>query len=72
VRPHYIDYIYSTALKTGIQVGSGAMDGQIQNCQFNPSSYTHASSYYASIPAGTSGNIHSILWRDATRIASAT
>ena len=63
---HYIDYIYSTALKTGIQVGNGAVDGQIHNCQFNPSSYTHASSYYASIPAGTSGNIHSILWRDAT------
>jgi hypothetical protein len=63
---HYVDYIFSTALKTGIQVGSGAVDGQIQNCQFNPSSYTQASSYYASIPTGTAGNIHSILWRDAT------
>jgi len=50
---HYIDYIYSTALKTGIHVGNGAVDGQIQNCQFNPSSYTHAGAYYDSIPFGT-------------------
>jgi hypothetical protein len=63
---HYIDYIFATALKTGIDVGSGAVDGQIQNCQFNPSSYTQASSYYPSIPTGTSSNIHGILWRDAT------
>jgi hypothetical protein len=63
---HYIDYIYSTALKTGIHVGNGAVDGQIQNCQFNPSSYTHQGANYASIPYGTSDNIHKILWRDAT------
>lgn len=63
---HYIDYIYATALKTGIQVGNGTADGQIHNCQLNPSSYTHASAYYASIPTGTADNIHKILWRDAT------
>ncbi len=63
---HYIDYIYATALKTGIQVGNGAVDGQIQNCQFNPSAYTHQGGRYDSIPLGTSDNIHKILWRDAT------
>jgi hypothetical protein len=63
---HYVDYIFSTALKTGIHVGNGAVDGQIQNCQLNPSAYTHASAYYASIPAGASDNIHAIQWRDAT------
>jgi hypothetical protein len=63
---HYIDYIYSTALKTGIHVGNGSTDGQIHNCQFNPSAYTHQGLYYDSIPLGTSDNIHKILWRDAT------
>jgi hypothetical protein len=63
---HYIDYIYSTALKTGIHVGNGSTDGQIHNCQFNPSAYTHQGLYYDSIPLGTSDNIHQILWRDAT------
>lgn len=62
---HYVDYILSTALKTGIHVGSGSTDGQIQNCQFNPSAYTHQGLYYDSIPLGTSDNIHKILWRDA-------
>ena len=61
-----MDYIFATALKTGIHVGHGAVDGQIQNCQFNPSSYTHASAYYDSIPANTADDIHKILWRDAT------
>jgi hypothetical protein len=63
---HYVDYIYSTALKTGIHAGGGSVDGQIHNCQFNPSSYTHVGTYYASIPLSTSANIHKILWRDAT------
>ena len=63
---HYIDYIYSTALKTGIHVSNGSTDGQIHNCQFNPSAYTHQGFYYDSIPFGTSDNIHKILWRDAT------
>lgn len=63
---HYVDYIFGTALKTGIHVGKGAVDGQIQNCQFNPSSYTHASAYYSSIPPNTADAIHQILWRDAT------
>ncbi|MCU0857765.1 MAG: glycoside hydrolase family 55 protein, partial [Pontiellaceae bacterium] len=62
---HYIDYIFSTALKTGIHVGNGSAGGQIHNCQFNPSAYTHAGGYYAGIPAGTADNIHKILWRDA-------
>jgi hypothetical protein len=63
---HYIDYIFATALKTGIQVGGGSEDGQIHNCQFNPSSYTHAGAFYDSIPFGTANDIHKIQWRDAT------
>lgn len=63
---HYIDYIFATALKTGIQVGKGAVDGQIHNCQFNPSTYTHQGGKYDSIPTGTADDIHKILWRDAT------
>ena len=39
---HYVDYIWSTALRTGITVGNGSTDGQIQNCQLNPSAYAHA------------------------------
>jgi len=62
---HYVDYILSTALKTGIQVGSGCVDGQIHNCQFNPSAYTHQGQYYDGIPTGTADKIHKILWRDA-------
>ena len=62
---HYVDYILSTALKTGIQVGNGSDNGQIHNCQFNPSAYTHQGLYYDSIPTGTSDDIHQILWRDA-------
>lgn len=63
---HYVDYIMSTALKTGIHVGNGTTDGHIQNCQFNPSAYTHQGLYYDSIPLGTSDNIHKLQWRDAT------
>ena len=63
---HYVDYIFATALKTGIHVGGGAADGQLHNCQLNPSAFTHAGAYYDSIPFGTADNIHKILWRDAT------
>ena len=63
---HYVDYIFATALKTGIQAGAASEDGQIHNCQFNPSSYTHAGAYYDSIPFNTAGDIHKIQWRDAT------
>ncbi len=63
---HYVDYILSTALKTGIHVGRGSTDGQIHNCQFNPSAFTHQSAYYDSIPSGTASGIHEILWRDST------
>ncbi|MBI9017807.1 MAG: hypothetical protein JEZ07_11170 [Phycisphaerae bacterium] len=63
---HYVDYVKTTALKTGIHVGNGSTDGQIHNCQFNPSLYTHQGLYYDSIPLDTSDNIHKILWRDAT------
>lgn len=59
---HYIDYIQSTALKTGIHVGAGSVDGQIHNCQLNPSSFTHASAYYTSIPPNASDGIHQYLW----------
>jgi hypothetical protein len=62
---HYVDHMISTALLTGIHVSNGAEDGQIQNCQFNPSAYTHQTSYYASIPANTSAGIHAILWRQS-------
>ncbi len=62
---HYVDYIQSTALKTGIHVGGGSVGGQIHNCQLNPSSYTHASAYYESIPPNTSDNIHKYLWNTA-------
>jgi hypothetical protein len=60
---HYIDYIQSTALKTGIHIGAGSANGQIHNCQFNPSSFTHASAYYASIPPNASDGIHQYLWK---------
>lgn len=63
---HYVDYIFATALKTGIHVGNGSVDGQLHNCQLNPSAYTHSGAYYDSIPFGTADNIHKILWRDAT------
>ena len=63
---HYVDYIKSTALKTGIHVGGGSTDGQIHNCQFNPSLYTHQGGNYDSIPYNTADGIHQILWRDAT------
>jgi hypothetical protein len=41
------------------------VDGQIHNCQLNPSVYTQQSSYYDSIPANPASGIHTILWRDA-------
>lgn len=63
---HYIDYIFSTALKTGIVAGAGSEDGQIHNCQLNPSAFTHAGAFYESIPFGTANDIHMIQWRDAT------
>jgi hypothetical protein len=62
---HYVDYIQSTALKTGIHVGGASVGGQIHNCQLNPSSYTHASAYYASIPPNASDGIHQYLWNTA-------
>jgi hypothetical protein len=62
---HFVDYIYSTALKTGIQVGRASAGGQIHNCQFNPSSYTFGSGYYASIPPNTFSGIHQYLWNTA-------
>lgn len=62
---HYVDHMISTALLTGIHVGNGSQDGQIQNCQFNPSAYTHQANYYDSIPYNTSDGIHSILWRQS-------
>jgi hypothetical protein len=59
---HFVDYIFATALKTGIQAGGGSVGGQIHNCQFNPSSYTFCAGYYASIPPGTASDIHQYLW----------
>ena len=62
---HYVDYIWSTALRTGITVGNASTDGQIQNCQFNPSAYAHAGLYYDSIPDSPTPLITSLLWRQA-------
>lgn len=36
-----VDYIFSTALKTGLHVVGGSVDGQLHNSQLNPSAYTH-------------------------------
>jgi len=63
---HYVDYIYSTALKTGVHIGGGTKDGHLHNCQLNPAAYTHQGNYYDSIPLGTVDNVHELLWRDAT------
>lgn len=63
---HYVDYIFSTALKTGIHIGNGTTDGQLHNVQLNPSAYTHQGLYYDSIPLGTADNVHKIQWRDTT------
>lgn len=63
---HYVDYIFATALKTGIHIGHGTTDGQLHNVQLNPSAYTHQGLYYDSIPIGTADNVHKIQWRDAT------
>ncbi len=62
---HYVDRILSTALRTGITVGKGSTDGQIQNCQLNPSAYSQAGRYYASIPTSPFPDIKSLLWRQA-------
>jgi hypothetical protein len=62
---HYVDYIWSTALRTGITVGEGSTDGQIQNCQLNPSAYAHAGPYYDSIPDSPTPVLTSLLWRQA-------
>ena len=60
-----MDYIWSTALRTGITVGQGSTDGQIQNCQLNPSAYAHAGLYYDSIPDSPTPDLKSLLWRQA-------
>ena len=62
---HFVDYIWSTALRTGIKVGNASADGQIQNCQFNPSAFTHAGLYYDSIPDSPTPDLKSLLWRQA-------
>jgi len=63
---HYVDYIFSTCLKTGIWIGGGTADGNLHNIQFNPNSYTFRYNEYASIPSGTSTQIHLLMKRDAT------
>jgi len=63
---HYVDYIFSTCLKTGIHVGGGSEGGQLHNIQFNPNSYTFRYREYDSIPADTSTLIHLLMKRDAT------
>ena len=62
---HYVDYLQATALRMGIRVGGGSTDGQIHNCQFNPSAFTHQGGVYDSIPFNTAAGIHEILWRDS-------
>ncbi len=60
---HYVDYLFGTAIKTGIHVGHGSVDGQIHNCQFNPSSYAHQASNYQSIPTGDLGGVYQLVWQ---------
>ncbi len=63
---HYVDYILGTAMKTGIHVGGGSVDGQVQNCQFNPSAYVFQRASYDSIPdSGDIGGVYNIAWRQA-------
>lgn len=63
---HYVDCVLGTALKTGVHVGGGSVDGRIQNCQFNPSAYAFQRSQYASIPdSGDIGGVYEIAWRQA-------
>lgn len=63
---HYVDYVLGTALKTGIHVGGGSVDGQIHNCQFNQSSYAHQRFNYDTIPtSGDIGGVYDIAWRQA-------
>ncbi len=64
---HYIDNILGTAMKTGIHVGGASVDGQVQNCQFNPSAYVFHRSQYESIPgSGDLGGVYDLAWRQAT------
>jgi hypothetical protein len=62
---HYVDYVWSTALKTGVKVGGGCVGGQLQNCQFNPSSYSHSWAYYPSISPNAEGDVRQYLWDNA-------
>ena len=62
---HYVDSILSTALLTGVHIGGGTTEGQLHNCQFNPSLFTHQGGVYASIPYNTADGIHAILWRQS-------
>lgn len=62
---HYVDSILSTALLTGVHIGGGSTDGQLQNCQFNPSLFTHQGGVYESIPYNTADGIHTLLWRQS-------
>lgn len=64
---HYVDCILGTAMKTGIHVGGGSVDGRIQNCQFNPSAYVFQRNQYDSIPnSGDIGGVYDLAWRQAT------
>ncbi len=63
---HYVDYIFSTCLKTGIHIGGGSADGNLHNIQFNPNSYTARQNEYESIPSDTAPLLHLLMKRDAT------
>lgn len=63
---HYVDYIFSTCLKTGIWIGGGTKDGNLHNIQLNPNSYTFRYREYDSIPSGTPTLLHLLMKRDAT------
>ncbi len=72
---HYVDNILGTAMKTGIHVGGGSVDGRVYNCQFNPSAYVFQRQQYSSIPNhGDIGGVYDIAWRQATpyRIGNVT
>ena len=63
---HYVDNVLGTAMKTGIHVGGGSVDGHIHNCQFNPSAFVFQRWAYASIPtSGDLDGVYQLAWRQA-------
>jgi hypothetical protein len=63
---HYVDSVLGTAMKTGIHVGGGSVDGRVYNCQLNPSSYVFQRHVYDSIPtSGDLDGVYQLAWHQA-------